>query len=646
MSIRDLNALVFHVRETSAGRSDLLRATYPERIETLSTTDFVRSVHSLALALEARGLEKGERVGLYCENRPDWHVVDLACQLLGAPTVPMLPSLSQEQLSFVLRNSGCRWVFYSDPAKGQVLIRASRGLSAPPSLVTLDPLPAEREAAEGTGDGRPSVPGPPVPGSPDAVSAGPSAAGRGGESAASEEARQTDAADRPANPPTTLTRLLGEGAARLGAVPIERFRDRVDEDDLASILYTSGTTDDPKGVMLSHGNFVSNILACAEIFPVGPRDRALSFLPLAHVFQRTVDYLCLYRGTPIHYVPFFDDVPEVLRSERPTVMAAAPAVYELAHRRAMGRIESLAPVRARLARWALAVGKRHAVASREGLIGPLLAFRRLLADRLVLRELRAQLGGRMRLAISGGAPLAPEAESFFEAIGIPLFQGYGLTETSPVLSANRPEDVRPGSVGKPISDVELRIAEDGEILVRGPGIMQGYWQNEAATAAARNESGWFRTGDLGRMDQSGYVFVTDRKRHLLSLSTGETVAPRPIERLLTGHRLFSQAVVVGEGRPRLAALLFADTGDAAASEPGAKDAEPFESAAREWVAEVNAQLPEALRLESFAVVLGPLTQEAGELTPTLELRRRVVRQRYAAQIARLYEAESPADPRS
>lgn len=584
MTIRDLNALVFHIRETSAGRPDLLEVSHAERSETLSTTEFLRSVHSLALALEARGLRKGDRVAIFSENRPEWHIVDLACHLLGAPTVPLLPGLPRDQLAFVLRNSGCRWVFFSGDDKRKMLLGILGSLTVVPFLV---PMEASAERGEGV--------------------------------------------------TITSTLLMGEGAARLGEVPIERFRGRVDEDDLASIIYTSGTTDDPKGVMLGHRNFVSNILACAEIFPVGPEDSSLSFLPLSHVFQRTVDYLCFYRGLRIHYVPFFDDVPAALRAERPTVMAAAPAVYERAHHRAQARIREQSAFRRRFSEWALAVGRRHAVASREGLIGPLLALQRLLADRVELRHHRERFGGRLRFAISGGAPLAPDAESFFEAIGIPILQGYGLTETSPVLSTNRPESLRPGSVGKPISDVELRIAEDGEILVRGPGVMQGYWQNETATAASVDNSGWFRTGDLGRMDKSGYIFITDRKRHLLVLEGGEKVAPRPIEMLLVREGLVSQAVLVGEGRPWPGALLVPSPELLASAE--SSEGEPsLRDRVQEHVEQVNEQLPESHRIRAFHLLDRPLGQEEGELTPTFELRRRTLHQRYAEVIEGLYSA--------
>ncbi|MCG8462379.1 MAG: long-chain fatty acid--CoA ligase [Holophagales bacterium] len=606
MPLETLNDLVFHVRETSAGRQDLLRMARPGRAESLSTTDFLRSVHSLALALEARGLEKGERVAILAENRPEWHVVDLACHLLGAITVPILPASSPARVAFLLRNSGSRWVFYSDEEKRDLLLGVRAGLTAAPIEIAFDSGAAMPEGSVGVAPG-------------------------------------------------TLTLLLGEGAPRLGEVPIERFRGRVGPADLASIPYTSGTTGDPKGVMLSHGNFVSNLLACAAVFDIGPDDGAVSFLPLAHIFQRTIDYLCLFRGVRISYVPSLDRVMAALRTETPTVMAAAPAVYERIHRRVAGQVEKRSAPYRRLFSWAVGVGKHHATASREGLIGPFLALQRAMASRLVFRRVQALLGGRLRFAVSGGAPLAGEVETFFEAVGVPVFQGYGLTEASPVLTANHPRSQRPGSVGKPLSEVEMRIAEDGEILVRGPGVMQGYWQNETATAASRDSSGWFRTGDLGHMDKSGYVFITDRKQDVLTLASGEKVAPRPIETLLTSSSpLIQQAVVVGEGRPHLAALLVPDSREARkllgeeGPEAGSLAHRPeLREAIGQAVAAASSRLVEEHGIRGFHILDTPLTVEAGELTTTFDLRRKEIGRRYAAEIEALYapatgsEADAP-----
>lgn len=577
-SIATLNDLIFHIREISSGNPELLTVFRQGRRESLSTTDFLRSIHSLAVALQSRGLAPGERVALFSENRPEWHVVDFACHLIGSPTVPIFAGLNPSQVAYILRNSGARWVFFSDVTKRDQLLGLEASLTQIPEMVAFD---ADAASSEGK----------------------------------------------------TLTRLMGEGAGHLPEVPLERFRGRVSPEDLAGILYTSGTTGNPKGVMLSHGNFVSNMLSCSRLFDLGPDDRAASFLPLSHVFQRTVDHLCFYRGVRIHYIPGADDVLGILAEERPTVLVAAPDLYDRVRDSELHRVAQRAPWLQKLYRWALGVGQRHAVAGRDGFIGPILALQRWIAHRWPLRPIRELFGGALRFAVSGGAPLAEKTAELFESVGIPLYQGYGLTETSPVLATNSPENQRIGSVGKPLSDVEMRIAEDGEILVRGPGIMQGYWQNPGATEASINESGWFRTGDLGRMDKSGYVFVTDRKRDLLTLSTGEQVAPRPIEALLVEPPV-AQAVVVGDGRPFPAALLVVDFEAKESSERSA-----LEVLIEERIQRVNLQLPQSIRLRKWTLLDRRLTVEDGDLTPTLKLRRRNIRQAFAAEISELYKGD-------
>lgn len=587
-AVDTLSDLLFRLREVAAGRTDLLRMHRDGKVETLSTTDVLRSVHSLALALEEAGVGKGDRIAIWSENRPEWHLVAFACHVLAAPTVPVHPGVSADELAWTLRNSGARWLFVSDLEKVETVRTLGPALAASPRVVSFEPLAGAAPA----------------------------------ESFVSEE--RVSAED---SGPTTLTRLLGLGAHRLGEVPLERFRGRAEPDALASLLYTSGTSGRPKGVMLSHRNLVSNLRACDRIFSLRDDDLALSFLPLSHIFQRTVDHLCLYRGIPICSVPLVDDVGPALARHRPTVMAAAPELYERVWSDLRREADEASAFRRFILRWALDVGRRHAEATRGGFIGPFLALQRALADRLVYRRVRERFGGRLRLAISGGAPLAPSVHEGFQAVGLPLYEGYGLTETSPVLTANHPDGLRPGSVGKALSDVELRIAEDGEILVRGPGVMQGYWENPDATAASIDASGWFRTGDVGRIDPSGYLFLTDRKRDLLVLSNGHNVAPRPIEAMLRAEEAIDQAVVVGDGRPHAAVLVVS-----------AAERESTDAAIDRAVARVNERLAEPNRLRAWARLPRPLSREADELTPTLKVRRKIVHRRYAAEIDALYEA--------
>lgn len=609
MAVRTLSDLVFHVREAAAGRAELLSVRLPKGREALSTSDFISNVHSLALALEDIGVRPGDRVAIFSENRPEWPTVDFACHLVGAPTVPIFPTLPADRVGYILRNSGSRLVFYSDAAKRDLLHELQDALTTPVHGVAFDADAAAEGSAAGAGEG------------------GADAAGAG----------------------TTLTRLTGLGAARRGEVPLARFRDRVAEDDLASIIYTSGTTGDPKGVMLSHRNLVSNFLACGELFKVGPADLALSLLPLSHVFQRTVDHLCFYRGVSIHYVTRESQVERELAHARPTLLTSVPLLYERLYVRMTEDIERRDPLRRLAGRWAVTVGRRHAAERRHGFVGPLLALQRQLAERLVFRQLRSRLGGRLRLPISGGAPLGREVGDFFEAIGMPVFQGYGLTEASPVLAANAPRQLRQGSVGRLLPDVELRLAEDGEILVKGPGVMRGYWENPEATRETVDEEGWLHTGDVGLLDRSGYLFITDRKKDFLVTAGGQKIAPQPIETLLTGHPLISQAVVVGDNFPFPAVLVVPDFEQlaAAVSEELAPEELVEHAEARRRIAavlaELNAELPETERLRRFKLLARPFTRGAGELTPTFKVRRKVIALRYAAEIASLYQ-KKPENP--
>ena len=564
-----LSDLLFHVRDASAGRSDLLTANFGARRESWSSADFLRGVHSLAVALEDRGLRAGDRVVIYSENRPEWHLVDFACHLLGAPTVPIFADATPKQVAYILRNSGARRIFYSDEAKKHLLATVVPGLNQTPEHVAFDADAATHDGA-------------------------------------------------------SLTRLMGTGAERLGDVPLERFRDRVDAADLAGIFYTSGTSGDPKGVMLSHGNLMSNVSSCREIFEIGSGDRAISAVPLAHIFQRTVDYLCFLCGVSIHYEPRTEHLADTYKRERPTFLVGTPELYRRHRDAILEGLRSLPEWKRRLFEGAMET--RLSILAedpdaRRGSIKSFVALRRL-------GKARNAFGGRARFAISGGAPLATDVARFFEAIGIPLYQGYGLTETSPVLATNSPHHRRTGSVGKPISDVEMRIADDGEILVRGPGLMQGYWQSPEATVASVDESGWFRTGDLGWMDKSGYIFVTDRKQDLLTLADGRTLSPRPIENLLMGSGI-EHAVIIGESRPFPVVLL--------TLHPEAPEGPDT------WIEDrirmANLQLPEELRIRKWQVLDRRLSVADGELTATMKPRRDQIRRRFAEQIAALYRDE-------
>jgi long-chain acyl-CoA synthetase len=584
--VETLSDLVFDVRDSWSGRTDLLAIRRRGRLEQVSTAELVTAAHSLALALEERGLRPGERVALWAENCPEWHVVDFACHLLGAVSVPIYPTLSPQAVAYILKNCGASWVFYSDAEKAAAFAQIGASLSRSVRTVALD------HEARGDGD--------------------------------------------------SLMLLQASGAGRIGEVPLERFRGRTSPTDTASIIYTSGTTGEPKGVMLSHRNFISNVLACETLFPLGPTDQALSFLPLSHVFERTVDYLFLLRGVAIHYAPSIERVPPLLLEVRPTVLASVPRLYERAYLRALANVAKETPLKQRLFHWSLRVGKRWSEARKRGtLVSPLLALQRAVAARLVHRKIQARFGGRLRFAIAGGAALGDQVAEFFDAVGVALYQGYGLTESAPVLAVNSPKANRRSSVGRAIPGVEIQIGDDGEILARSPGLMQGYWGNDEATREAIDEQGWLHTGDIGRVDGDGFLYITDRKKDILITSGGKNVAPQPIEQLLTAQPAIAQVVVVGDNYPYLTALVVPRFEDLPPPFAGRAQEELLADAAFEqWidaaVDAVNAQLSEHERVRNWQFLPRELSLAEGEMTPTLKVRRRVVLERYHDLVASMY----------
>ena len=580
-----LSDLLFRVAERYGEREDLLTIRRSRRTESFSATRFVDAVRRTATALEAHGVVKGDRVALFSTNRPEWHVVDFACHLLGAVPVPIYPTLTAAQVAYILLDSGAGWIFYDDAAKRD--------------LVTgLAPRGAEDDGAEQQGLRLVAL---------DAAAAAESG--------------------------THLEALIGD-AAPSADDGLERFRGRVSRDDTASIIYTSGTTGDPKGVILSHWNFVSNILACQKLYPLGEEDQALSFLPLSHVFERTVDYLFFFRGVSIHYSPAIERVAGLMPTVRPTVLCSVPRLYESAYMRIQATFATQPRTRRRLIDWALGVGRRRA--ERGGA-----AFRGLIADRLVFRKIKQRFGGRLRFAISGGAPIADEVGAFFDTIGIRLYQGYGLTETAPVLAVEHPGAARRGSVGAAAPGVELRIDADGEILARTEGLMQGYWKKPRETAEAIDSEGWFHTGDIGRLDDDGYLYITDRKKDLLITSGGKNIAPQPIEQMMIIHPAVAQVVVVGDGYPYLNALVVPNYAE---PPPPFEELDPdelrrdprFRDTIQRVLDGVNERLPAHERVRRFRLLERELTIQEGEITPTLKVRRKIVNERYRDVIASMY----------
>jgi len=408
----------------------------------------------------------------------------------------------------------------------------------------------------------------------------------------------------------------------------------VSEDDLATLIYTSGTTGPPKGCMLTHRNLVNAAVRVREGMH-HPGDTVLLFLPLAHSYGRLAHQAATHRGATLALVADVARVPEALTTVRPTVLPAVPRVYEKVHANALGEIERAGGLRRRIGLWALGVGARTSRARRQGApLGVVLALQQRLAERLVFAKVRERLGGRLRVGVSGAAPLSPDVMEFFHALGVPVIEGYGLTETASSATVNEPGDFRIGTVGRPVEGAEVRLAEDGEILIRSDSVFAGYYKEPEATALALTEDGWLRTGDVGELDDAGFLKITDRKKDLIITAGGKNIAPQNLENALKTSRFVSQALVVGDRRPYVTALVTLDEAELASS---GRDPQEL---VQELVDDVNRDRTRVEQIKRFVILPRDFSQEEGEVTPTLKLRRRVIHEHFAGAIDQLYAGEA------
>ena len=594
--ISTLAGLPFHV----AGRYPkpaLMRRCTAGGFDVWSSRELFEQVRDLSLGLAALGVEPGSRVAVVSDSRPEWVIADLAILAGGAVTVPIYPTLPPAQVGYVLADAGAVAVVASDETQAAKVRAVRPDLPGLRALLVID-APADAPARER-----------------ETTCAAVRAAGR-------ERLMREDG----------LARAWKEAASA------------IEPDRLATIIYTSGTTGDPKGVMLTHGAVIANLADVDTLVSVDDRDDALSFLPLSHAFERAVVYQYLIKGSAVTFAESMETVARDMARVRPTVMTGVPRVYEKLQARVLENVAQASPLRQRLFRWALRVGGACGAAARAGARPPLAdRIGYPLADRLVLSRVRERTGGRLRLVLSGGAPLPVPVAEFLFAVGIPVLEGYGLTETAPVLTLNPEDAPRLGTVGKALPRVELRFADDGEILVRGPNVMRGYYGKPEATAAAL-EGGWFHTGDVGRLDEGGYLVITDRKKELLVTASGKNVAPQPIEQQLRRSPLVGEALLVGDRRPFVAALIVPDGAALAAAVGAPADADRSALVSREDVRRrfdaiidaVNAELPRHEQIRKYALVPAELSVATGELTPTLKLKRRVVAARWRDEIEALY----------
>ncbi len=596
-----LTTLMPFVRERY-GAERVLGRCAEQGVSWLSAAQVQEAVDAVSLGLGALGIDAGDRVAIASESRPEWTITDLAVLARGGVTVTVYPTLSAEQMGYILRDSGARVVFVSTTVLRDRVLAALGQAPAVIRIVVME-------------DGG----SPPAAGTGCAVTGWREFVAQG----------RADAAD-----PARVAELRTRAAA-------------VTADDLATLIYTSGTTGEPKGVMLTHGNLVANLRDICFIFPVTEDDEALSFLPLSHSLERMVIFVYLAYGISIAFAESNDTVARDLLRARPTVMTAVPRVFEKLRARILEKGRAATGLRRWLFEWAVGVAVERGRRTPEGRpVTGGLRWQSWLAERLVFGKVRAALGGRFRFIVSGSAALNEEVARFFFGIGMPIMEGYGLTETAPVLTAMPLSAVRMGSVGVALPSVRLHIAEDGEILAQGPNIMRGYYNRPVDTAEAFTD-GWFRTGDIGTLDADGYLHITDRKKELIVTSGGKKIAPQAIEARLKTSPLVGEAVVVGEGRNYPAVLLVPDWAAVAVAlerprpatpeQVGAAVADPaVREAFQDVVDRVNGDLAQFERLKRFALLPNEFSIGSGELTPTMKVRRRVIDQKYADDIARLY----------
>ena len=557
----------------------------------ISYAELGESVHTFSKGLNALGVQKDDRVAILSENRPEWAITDFGTLKAGGVTVPMFSTLTAAQVGYILKDSGSKIICVSTEAQLKKVLSIRDEVPTLEQVIIFDPIEGE---------------------TPEGVSQFEAVCELDGE--------------------------ITDGAAS--------------EDDIATIIYTSGTTGDPKGVMLTHANFIFNLQACKSLIDVSEADVLLSFLPLSHVFERLGGhYVPLFSGAKIAYAESTFTVAQNMGEVSPTVMLSVPRLYETMHDRILRAVQEGSSLKQKIFHWGVSVGSAVSSAIQQGKKpSAILQLQQNIANKLVFAKLKAATGGRLRFFVSGGAALPQAIAEFFHAAGILILEGYGLTETSPVISMNHPEGWKFGTVGMPVPGIEVQIAEDGEILTRGPHVMKGYFNNESATAEVIDGENWFHTGDIGIIDEDGFVKITDRKKNIIVLSNGKNVAPQPIESELVQSPFINQILLVGNERKNLAALIVPNF-DAlkawAAENSVTTDDLPTMLETREVQQQIQSEIRSRLtdfadfeQVRRFTLLEKEFSQEADEMTPTLKLKRNVIIERYGDTIEEMYPEDS------
>jgi long-chain acyl-CoA synthetase len=580
------------------------------RYQGLSSQDALRRVAALASVLDREGVERGDRVAILSDNRVEWALTDYALLGLGAIPVPIYTTLLEPDIEYILRDSGAKGMVLATELQLQKIVNVRSRL---PNLKFV--LAMDCAKLQGTG----------------------------------AECWESSVALELGWPGNTVEAFTSESLA-------------VQPEDVATILYTSGTMGGPKGVILTHANIVSNILACQELFPLTRNDVCMSLLPLCHIFERMLDYLCFWKGVSIAYAESLDALPLNLREVRPTIMGVVPRVLEKIHDRVMEAVRSAPRPKQKLFHWALAAGKQtlpHRLKGQRLPVG--LRIKDALADSLIFSKVREQLGGRIRILVSGAAPLARDLAEFFLAMGLPVYEGYGLTETSPVIAVNYPGHTKLGTVGPVIAGVEVQFGEEShapdagagrEILVRGASVSPGYYHLEDENREAFAD-GWFHTGDLGSMDEEGYLRITGRKKNLFKTSGGKYVSPEKLENLFQSHPYVHQVVVLGDARKFVGALVvpnFARLEEHARARGLSLQSQEelvahpeIHAFIQQLVDETTRWLPPHERIRQIVLLPRELTIAAGEVSVTLKVKRHVVEEKYHELIEEMFSRHAPPE---
>ena len=598
MAIATLNDIFFTAVERNIDQVMLYREA--GKWIPISSREFGARVARTARTLHSWGMRRGDRAAILAENRPEWSTADMAILLLGAVTVPLYTTLTADQTAFALNDSGCRAIFVSSDQQLRKVLSVL-GKTQIEKLVVMDTLAF-------TGDLAPFA----------------------------EKCRN-------------MQQVMLQGPGDLGA-ELEQQARSIAPDDLATIVYTSGTTGTPKGAMLTHGNIASNIGCSLLGFDMHPDIVSISFLPLCHITARHVDFSMFYHGVTLAYCPFIERLPEALLEVKPSLFVAVPRVYEKIYAQAVRKAQGFP--RQAIFNWALSVGEKHKAEILAGKTPTSLSWK--LAHKLVFSKIREGMGGKVETFISGGAPLGRELAEWYANAGIRIHEGYGLTETSPVIAVNTPVNHRIGTVGKILPNLDVRIADDGEILVKGPSVFKGYWNRPEETKQAL-ENGWFKTGDIGHIDADRYLSVTDRKKDLIKTSGGKFIAPQPIENALKLNPYIGVAAILGDRRkfpavmisPNFASLeAWAGSNDITFASRAELVANQRVQSLYEGIVEgANQNLARFEKLKRVMLVPDEFTVSNGALTPTLKLRRRVIEDRYRKQIDDLYaQAEAATVP--